>query len=265
METHPFSLLTINTWKGDGNYRQRLALLRTQLAELQPDVIAGQEVFRAESADTGRELADALGMHYAYAPARPKPRLFEGKLTDSESGLGILSRFPILETSTLPLPAHPDDTDRLAQFAWLRVNGRPVLIVNTHLTHLRGQSELRQRQLDTLLSHPALTNPAGCVFLGGDFNADAHSPEIQFLLTHPTISVRNAYQLGNGTQPGYTMPDRSGNRRGRCIDFIFSLTADNSLQPIITEARVVLDSPDASGNYPSDHCGVLIRAELPAL
>lgn len=255
---HPFSLLTINTWKCDGNYRQRMVLLRTQLGDLKPDVIACQEVFSADEADTGRELARSLGMFYSYAPARKKPRLFEGNLTDSESGLGVLSRYPILQTDTLPLPPHPDDTDRLAQLCWLRVNGTPVLVVNTHLTHLRGQSELRQQQLATLLAHPALTDPGGTVFLCGDFNAEAQSPEIQFLPNHPTVSVQNTYALGNGTPPGYTMPDRTGKGRSRCIDFIFSLS------PVtITEARVVLDLADADGNYPSDHCGVLITAQLP--
>ncbi|MCY7358638.1 MAG: hypothetical protein LH609_14505 [Rudanella sp.] len=54
---HPFSLLTINTWKCDGQYRQRLALLKTQLGALRPDVVFCQEVFRAAGADTGRELS----------------------------------------------------------------------------------------------------------------------------------------------------------------------------------------------------------------
>jgi endonuclease/exonuclease/phosphatase family metal-dependent hydrolase len=256
--TDPFTLLTINTWKCDGNYRQRLALLKTQLGELKPDVVACQEVFKSDDADTGHELADALGMYYTFANARQKKRLFAGKLTDSESGLGLLSRYPILETATLPLPPHPDDTDRLAQFVWLSVNGKPVLVVNTHLTHLRGQSELRQQQVAMLLAHPALADPSYTTFLCGDFNAEVHSPEIQFLLNHPTVSVQNAYQLGNGTPPGYTLPDHSGNERNRCIDFIFSLSP-----VLITEAHVVLDSPDSEGNYPSDHFGVLITAQLP--
>ncbi|GAB3221022.1 endonuclease/exonuclease/phosphatase family protein [Spirosoma arcticum] len=263
--TNFFRLLTINTWKCDGNYRQRLTLLKSQLSALQPDVIAAQEVFRVNGADTGRELANALDMHYAFAPARRKVRLFEGQLTDSESGLGILSKVPILKTDMLPLSPHPDDIDRLAQLAWLNVNGISVLIINTHLTHLRGQSELRKQQISTLLGHPALTNPDSTVFLCGDFNAEAHSPEIQFLLNHPAVSVRNAYQLGHGNQPGYTMPDRTGNQlnSGRCIDFIFLVTSASQLPVVINEARVVLDVPDKADNYPSDHFGVMITAQLP--
>lgn len=269
--TQLLRLVTINTWKCDGNYRQRLALLKTQLADLQPDVVACQEVFQTgDRADTGRALADALGMHYAVAPARHKPRLFEGQRTDSYSGLGLLSRFPILNTDTVPLPPHPDDTDRLAQLVWLNVNGASVLVVNTHLTHLRGQSALRQAQLATLLTHPALTETNhAAVFLCGDFNAEQASPEIQFLLNHPTISVQNTYQLGNGTAPGYTMPDRDSQpterNRSRCIDFIFSLTTSPRVHPDITEARVVLNAPDADGVYASDHFGVLITARLTLL
>lgn len=265
---HPFSLLTINTWKCDGNYRQRLVLLIRGLAALQPDVIACQEVFRTENANTGRELAQALGMHYAFAPARHKPRLFEGQLTSSESGLALLSRYPIQQTDTLPLPDHPNDGDRLAQFVWLRANGASVLIVNTHLTHLRGQSELRKRQLATILAHLALTDPDQLVLLRGDFNADLRSEEIRFLLTRPMISARNAYTAGGGVLPGYTMIDRltpagSAPVRGRCIDFIFSLARHPARHPVIASARVVLDTPDAADNYPSDHCGVLIQTQIP--
>lgn len=264
--TNSFRLLTINTWKCDGNYRQRLALLKAQLSALQPDVIAAQEVFRADGADTGRELADALGMHYTFASARRKARLFDGQRTESESGLGILSKVPIRKTDTLPLPPHPDDSDRLAQLAWFNVNGRPVLVVNTHLTHLPRQSELRKQQISTLLEHPALTNPDATVFLCGDFNAEERSDEIQLLLNHPTVSVRNAYELGHGIPPGYTMIDQTRSRQapmgqspGRCIDFIFSLSPVH-----VMEARVVLDSPDEfdGSTYPSDHFGVMITAQL---
>jgi endonuclease/exonuclease/phosphatase family metal-dependent hydrolase len=264
--THSLRLVTINTWKCDGNYPERLALLKTQIADLQADVIACQEVFRAgDRADTGRDLADALGLHYAFAPARYKPRHFQGQLTDSYSGLGLLSRFPILNTETVLFPPHPDDTDRLAQLVWLNVAGASVLVVNTHLTHLHGQSAMRQAQLATLLAHPALAQPHhAAVFVCGDFNAEQSSPEIQFLLNHPTISAQNTYQSGNGIAPGYTMPDRDNHptARDRCIDFIFSLTTDNRPHPVIAEARVVLDVADVANNYPSDHCGVLITAWL---
>ncbi len=262
--TRPFRLLTINTWKCDGNYRQRLALLKTQIGALTPDVVFCQEVFWTEGADTGRELANALGMHYAYAPARHKPRLFEGQLTGSESGLGLLSRYPIRQTDALALPTDNRDGDRLAQFAQLDVNGRLVLVINAHLTHLRNSSVLRQQQLDTLLAHPWLNDSYDAIFLAGDFNAEISSSEMQFLFSHPIISARNTYTAGGGLLPGHTMPSRTADQpeQGRCIDFIFSLARHPAHHPDITSARVVLDTPDAAGNYPSDHCGLLIQTQL---
>ena len=40
-----FSLITINTWKCDGNYSKRVRVLAHELATFKPTVIACQEVF----------------------------------------------------------------------------------------------------------------------------------------------------------------------------------------------------------------------------
>ena len=267
------SLLTINTWKNDGPYRQRLACLTRELLRLQPDVICCQEVFRTvddavNQTDTGRNLADALGMQYTCAPARRKLRLFDGQLVDCESGLAVLSRYPIRHCEISTLPTDERDGDRLAQFVQLDINDSSVLIVNTHLTHLRHCSDLRQRQLDAILTHSLLANAYDAIFLAGDFNAESPSSEIQFLLTHPAPSVRNTYTAGGGLPPGYTMPGSqtaaiTQPARGRCIDFIFSIAHPPAHHPVVTAARVVLDTPDAEGIYPSDHYGILIQTQLP--
>ncbi|MCY7358639.1 MAG: hypothetical protein LH609_14510 [Rudanella sp.] len=134
-----------------------------------------------------------------------------------------------------------------------------------HLTHLRNSSVLRQQQVETLLAHPWLNDSYDAIFLAGDFNAEINSSEIEFLLGLPTISARNAYIAGGGSLPGHTMPSRIADQpeQGRCIDFIFSLAHHPDYHPDITSARVVLETPDAAGNYPSDHCGVLIQIQLP--
>src|ERR1700753_484135 len=102
--TEQIKIVTINTWKCDGEYRKRIQVMVKQLADLKPDIIACQECFVSETADTLHYLSDCLKMNYCYLPGRRKMRLFEGKETDSESGLGVLSLYPLIETGQFNLP-----------------------------------------------------------------------------------------------------------------------------------------------------------------
>src|ERR1700733_2667640 len=92
-------IVTINTWKCDGNYDKRLTLLAEQLKALSPSVIACQECFLSEqgNADTLRFLAAELNMHSSFLPARFRKRLFKDNWVESFSGLGILSAHPLKE------------------------------------------------------------------------------------------------------------------------------------------------------------------------
>lgn len=71
-------IATLNTWKNEGDLSARLAAMAAGLRVLAPDVLLLQEVFRTAdgAADTGRDLAAALGLALAYAPARAIDCLF---------------------------------------------------------------------------------------------------------------------------------------------------------------------------------------------
>ncbi|XHR96241.1 hypothetical protein ACFJIV_06075 [Mucilaginibacter sp. UC70_90] len=109
-------IVTINTWKCDGEYRLRMGILVKQLKQLKPHVIACQECFYSEeaNADTLKFLAAELNMHYCFLPGRSKKRLFEGRMVKSTSGLGILSVYPVTETGSFDLPVVAEDNDRKA-------------------------------------------------------------------------------------------------------------------------------------------------------
>ncbi len=267
-------ILTLNTWKCDGNYRARLAWLLTELGPIRPDVLALQEVFQAQTADTARTIAESLNMGYWVAPARQKVRLFEQQPADSSSGLAVLTRFLTQGQVVRALPIDERDGERLAQYVSLTISGQSVLIINTHLSHLRGASALRQAQLQALLEPLKPADKQGirfeeqtysAVFLCGDFNAERHSPEIRFLLNQTRLSVQYTTLTTNGLTPAVTLPNRHSSApfSGTEIDFIFSIAPTTDQHPIVNQARVVLTEPDANGHYPSDHVGVLIDAILP--
>ena len=261
-------MATINTWKCDGAYRTRLDLLKKGLAACKPDLIACQEVFQSEAggADTGRALADALEMHYHWVPARHKDRYLDGKQVSSYSGLALLSVYPILEAWSYILPADERDGERLAQFVRVDCHSVLVLVINTHLTHLSDASGLRKQQLASLLAQVPPTAQFGAVFLCGDFNATEDTEELRFLLRHDRFTVCNGYTAGQGTLPGYTRVPAPGAAEsaqvGKAIDFIFSLTEKHHPQPVLSNGRLILDVPDEQGYYPSDHFGVMVKAQI---
>lgn len=257
-----FSVITLNTWKCDGAYRDRLALMARELAALAPDVVLLQEVFVAPEigADTGSHLAAALAMERAYAPAREKPRQIEGRRVNSQSGLATLSRWPIVQASVLSLAADARDGERIAQFVKIAVAGEPVLFVNLHLTHLEDANALRQEQLRQILDHLASLDPPDTVVVAGDFNAPPDSAPLRWLCERSGFAVHNRIVDSPGQAWRPTKLLSSSGREPRCIDYIFSL--GDARWPAAEQISLerVLDRP-AAGLLPSDHAGV--RAVYP--
>jgi len=128
------------------------------ISELDADVIALQEVLRPFEADDPLEkLADALGLHLAFATTRVH-RL-------GDLGNAILSRWPIASVSKLELPASRIER-RAAVMARFDGVGASLGIVATHLSLV---DRTRHRQVRELLEHPHLSS--GPAILLGDMNA----------------------------------------------------------------------------------------------
>ncbi len=147
------TLLTINTWKCDGDYYRRRAVLLTALAAAGAQVILCQECFRSADGrtDTLAYLSAGLGMAAYFLPGRRKERLLGGEKVDSFSGLGMLTSLPVRSEAAVDLPAVAADGDRKAQLLTLEpLPGCRLFIANIHLTHLQDD-RLRQEQLSCLL------------------------------------------------------------------------------------------------------------------
>jgi endonuclease/exonuclease/phosphatase family metal-dependent hydrolase len=249
-------IVTLNTWKNDGDYPARLAAMAAGLRALAPDIILLQEVFRPPdgSADTGRDLSAALGLALAYAPARAKPRLWDGALAPSESGLAILVRGEVLASRSLPLPSCPRGGDRITILARLRVAQTDILAASIHLSHLRHDDEGRRAQLHAIVSDPFWREPAALRLLGGDCNAPWTSPVFAGL----RASLFPLHPAPETAPPTHPLPPRE--KTGRAIDWLFSLGA-----PATPAARgLALDAPDPAGIWPSDHAAVWADLDLPA-
>jgi endonuclease/exonuclease/phosphatase family metal-dependent hydrolase len=264
-------IVTINTAKGDFAYSWRIPWLAHELAALDPDIVLLQEALRSidGTLDTTRALATALDVHQAYVPARRKIRQIEDHRHDSWSGLGMLSRWPLAETTVVPLPASVDDGERLAQLAIIATGTHRLLIGNLHLTYLRGTKADRMRRLEmgTILAHPWFTGAQQwhASVIGGDLNT--WLPALPLVIDdHPSLELLDTYELGDGQPPRQTSPAFRPPAEGQCIDYLLSVSRDAASHPAFSNARVVLDRADpaapSASAFPSDHRGVVLDLQL---
>lgn len=250
----PLHVVTLNTWKNDGDYARRLPLMRDGLAAMAPDVVCLQECFAAPrrpdggpdeapegGADTAAWLAAALGMTLHAAPARGKPRRHAGREVFSTSGLAILARGEAVAEGRLALTGDPADGERIAQRLDLVAKGRPLRVVNLHLTHLRGAAALRALQLREALAW-AEDGLEGGLVIAGDLNATAEDPALAPLGLTPRPGTLH------GARAGAPSPTR-----GLAIDHCV-LLRPGAWREVGTLRGC--ETPDSEGWFPSDHAAV---------
>jgi endonuclease/exonuclease/phosphatase family metal-dependent hydrolase len=131
------------------------------------DVILMQEIesYRSEKIPRAQSIADKLGMHYVYAPARSI------KNNHDTHGLATLSRFPILDVEIIPLPQYRlawHSRDRIALKVRIDIGGTHIKIINVHLDTLINANE-RLDQLKPAIDR-ALLDPKEISVIAGDFN-----------------------------------------------------------------------------------------------
>ncbi|HEX8068451.1 MAG TPA: endonuclease/exonuclease/phosphatase family protein [Pyrinomonadaceae bacterium] len=164
-----FKLVSYNIrWRGGAELRRLAASLRAD-AEIGGALVIGlQEVDRRKER-TGREhcarvLADALGMHYAWA-APPAP---QGE--EEETGVALLSAYPLEEVTRLVLPhAGPGGRRRVALGATVRLGDTLLRVYSVHAETRVGVAQKIEQQravLADLERHPE----ARAAVVLGDFN-----------------------------------------------------------------------------------------------
>ncbi|WP_143305252.1 endonuclease/exonuclease/phosphatase family protein [Chitinophaga vietnamensis] len=137
-----------------------------------PDLVALQEVDsatqRTQKLDELKELASVTGMYTYFA----KSMDFDG----GAYGTGILSRYPITEGTTLPLPGAKGQEPRAVGIVSVKLPNDSLL--HFACTHLDASDNSNERiaQANTLVEYfNTLKAP---VILAGDFNASPSSKEI---------------------------------------------------------------------------------------
>ena len=111
-------------WRYD-RWEARAPLIEAELAALDADIVALQEVWRDDAACQADQLANRLGYERAYHAFAVR----EGV----DFGLAVLSRWPIRRSEAVSLPTVPGD-DRAAMVAEIDGPHGAVAVFCTHLT-----------------------------------------------------------------------------------------------------------------------------------
>lgn len=151
--------------------------LASHIKSFNPDIVALQEVdvktFRERAPkQNGRsfinELAYRTGLFGVYGKTIEYKKGFYG--------IGILSKFPYVETKKMMLPRPNGKEQRTVLMCTLELNAKDTIVfASTHLDYFSSET----RQLQVKILNSVLLKQDFPVLLGGDFNAKPDSPEIE--------------------------------------------------------------------------------------
>lgn len=189
---------------------KKLSVIRTakRIHDLKPDIVGLAEVDlncgRSGKVNQAAELGRALRMHSAF-----------GKFMDHDGGrygMGILSKYPIVEVTSLELPAGGEP--RIALMAKVQLpNDQRVLIVNVHFDWI-DDDKVRFAQALKLQQHLKTVDLP--IVLLGDFN---DQPDSRTLKLFADFLEADKPDGGNLTWPA--------NKPEVEIDFIFAAPASH--------------------------------------
>jgi endonuclease/exonuclease/phosphatase family metal-dependent hydrolase len=240
---------TFNILNLADRWAERLPLILADMAALQPDVLALQEVVYVLQQD--RVISAAGEGRYS---------AIRGWAGRPEYGNSLLVREPLVGRDV-------DRVDLGLQRAAHRVvldlpGGATVTVAATHLHHMPADAAERDRQTAALADWLDGGLATDGVIAMGDFNAHPAEPAYTRMTA---AGFRSASVEANGAEPDVTWPtglqapamDTDGDPR--CLDYIWVRG------PIrVTEARLAFDRPDVTDPTlcPSDHVGVAARLEI---
>lgn len=236
---------TLNCRNTADGWRRRRNVLLPQLAELDADVIGLQELRRwpSQAGWITRAVNERVGEGASYDAHRTYKtgvyRLWEG--------LGVLSRFPIVERGSLDLQLE----NRVATFVTVRLpDGRLLDFCNAHLSSKTPEARAAQARLLVRWLAERGANPQVLV---GDFNATPGEPAVAVL----TDTLRSAHAVVHGGEPEKTVPTPlRGPAQGadKVLDYIFVNDRLDVHDASVTFQR---SAPGDPRLVASDHYGLL--------
>lgn len=281
-------LVTLNLWGTEPPLERRLALADRQLAALDADVIALQEVKPHGDATTAHALAARRGDHVLYVPAlRWDDGAFGPDSRGGEEGLALVSRWPMLARRARRLPEVRPTEARLLLSAQLATPAGPIWVHTTHLHYRLDDGAARAAQMiaiDETIRRCGRGNDDPPQLLCGDFNATPDSDEVRFLRGLTSLAGRRTHfqdawrrchdepGRAGGPADGITWSADNAHTRplrsldlDRRIDYVFVTTRKKDGRGTVHDCRVVLTERDGDDAIcASDHYAVCADVQIAA-
>lgn len=238
-----FRILTLNVWNINEPLEPRYRSMAAGLKKLRPDIVCLQEVDRDPK--SGRSQSELIAEMCGLAHHVEK------------NGLAILCSQRVARSSTAALPQFPGDPPRHVIMTEISIEGRPVLVINTHLAYRPEMIEERRKQATAVIAmlKRQLGNGGNVTkILCGDFNDVPGSPSVRALLNSDD-SFYDVFVECNPTNSGITYSCKN-----RYVDPHW--TVDQRIDYIFASDELVARNCDVvfNGNNDldivSDHFGV---------
>jgi len=254
-------VVTWNVWGRYGDVDERQRGIEQTLAAAAPDLICLTEAWATEQTDQAEQLGECLDLEH---------RCFVGDLEQGgwRSGIGLVSRWPIVGHEHVPLPG--DDGLGVGSGLFATIDGPrgPLQLLVAMLDHPLGASALRQAQVRQLaeFAHRSARRRHPLV-LCGDFNAGPDSDELRMLTGRravpvPDLVFYDAWEIAGDATPGHTWSNRNPLAAvalwpDRRIDHILSAwpRAGGAGHPVRCELLGVTERPEDV--QLSDHYGLV--------
>lgn len=255
--------LNIANYDDHAHWMQRRSLIIDELARLQPDIIALQEVrYNSEHESTAETHLNAaeqifVGLQqrglYLNASITTERGMHYRALADTPfwEGLSVIASIPVIESGKRRF-AHLhnsfDNNRRILQYLLLNWADREICLLHTHYTF--DMLGLEHNIAETLMVYRRVA--ALPVVLMGDMNVTPDAPEFRLLKDKHFSDVWNHLHPG---LPGSTYPTINPIQR---IDYIW---ANPAALTMVKDIALWADKPDAEGLYCSDHIGLVITLQ----
>jgi len=247
---------TLNLRNIADRWPERLPLVLSDMAALQPDLIGLQECVFVVGQD---RLLGAAGearyeIHRGWAG---RPEYGNSILVKAPLGIGeTAQRLELGEKrSALRVPVKaPDGGDDSG--------GVDLAFVVTHLHHVPEDEAVREAQARELVAWLEARPAPGGTIVVGDFNAEPVEPTYRVMVE---AGFRSAFAEANGAEPAVTWPsgiqapgmDTDGDPG--CLDYVWLRGPLRAVASRLAFDRPAADDPTL---YPSDHLGLVARVAI---
>jgi endonuclease/exonuclease/phosphatase family metal-dependent hydrolase len=235
----------LNMEQDHKRWEQRRELLIEQLATINPDIFAMNEVCIPRQ--TARWIQKIMCERYERDYALVQQNRVNG--LSVVEGEALLTRLPVIETGNLDYRVR----DAVALVARLRAGEHALDVYVTHQYMSRGDDSLRLYQAQQLLAWIGSRDDCAARIVCGDFNATLESPSAALMASRlrPTQTAPTAFTPLAGKEGDVSHPYWP--RMDRCIDYIW---VSEQIEVSASEVCFNEGSPRDAALYPSDHAGV---------